>query len=279
MRPRLALVYSTRDPAGSGAAGLLAEIAGWERDKCPMAVECRRLRTGALLAGYDTEQVKFEFLDDTPDPLADAVIVLSRHASTSGRPTLTTHHTGNPTAEARLGGKPEKLAWSAPALSKLLLRLYSEEARERGLLEKYEISLEATHHGPTSNSKPLVFIEIGSTPREWTDPLAREAMASAVARALEEELPDCVPAAGFGGTHYPARFTRLHLESNYCMGHIIPKYAFAKGVPDHVIVQAVEKAWPRPAEVGLVERKSLRSADRRRVESILSGMGVPVEKI
>lgn len=279
MKPRLALVYSTSDPAGSGAAGELAEIVGWERAECPLAVECRLLRTGELLAGYNTEQVRFEFLDKTPDPMADAVVVLSRHASTSGRPTLTTHHTGNPTAEASLGGEPEKLAWSAPALSKLLLRLYAEEARERGLLDRYEVSLEATHHGPTSNRKPLVFIEIGSTPREWADPDARRAMASAVARALGAELPECVPAAGYGGTHYPARFTRLHLESEYCMGHIIPKYAFAKGVPDHVIAQAVEKTWPSTASVGLVEKKSLRSAERRRVESILAGMGVPVEKI
>ena len=278
-RPRLAIVYSTLDPAGSGAAARLVELLGGDRSECPRAVECTVLPGGVRLAGFSVEQVRFEFLDETPDPEADAVIVLSRHASQSGRPTLSAHHTGNPTREAGLGGDPETLAWSVPKLSSLLLRLYAEEAENAGLLGKYEVSLEATHHGPTSNRKPLVFIEIGSTPEEWRDEKAQKAMAAAVARALESDLPECEPAAGFGGTHYPRKFTRLHLEGELCFGHIIPKYAFARGVPDHVIVDAVRKSWPEPARVGVIERKSLRSADRRRVQLALDELGVPVRTV
>ena len=33
----------------------------------------------------------------------------------------------------------------------------------------YEITIEATHHGPTSLKKPLLFIEIGSTEKQWAD--------------------------------------------------------------------------------------------------------------
>jgi D-aminoacyl-tRNA deacylase len=276
---RFAIVYSIEDPAGSGAAKRLAELVGAEKGECLLAVDCKILSNGCYLAGYKGSQVEFEFLDETPDPGADAIIVLSRHASSSGRPTLTTHHTGNPTSEAALGGEPATLAWSAPPLSRLLLSLYREEAMERGLLDKYEVSLEATHHGPTSNRKPLVFIEIGSTPEEWRDPTAQEAMAAAVARALESSLPECKPAAGFGGTHYPIKFTRLHLEGEYCMGHIIPKYAFNRGVPDNVIVQAVKKTWPEIPRIALIEKKSLKGVHRRRVEEILSEMGVEVHYV
>jgi len=278
-RPRLALVYSMLDPAGSGAAARLIELLGGSKTQCPRAAECHELPDGTLLAGFPLEQVRFEFLDETPDPRADAVVVLSRHASQSGRPTLTTHHTGNPTDSAALGGEPLRLAISAPPLSSLLLRLYRAEAENMGLLEKYEVSLEATHHGPTGNKKPLVFIEIGSTPEEWRDRKAQEAMARAVARALEEPLPRCEPAAGFGGTHYPRKFTMLHLEGETCFGHIIPKYAFARGVPDRIIADAVSSTWPTPARVAVIEKKSLRAADRWRVNAVMESMGVPVRVV
>ena len=279
MRPKYALVYSVDDPAGRGSARRLADLAGADKAECPGAVECHILPGKVLLAGYPGRQVEFEFLDTTPDPGADVVIVLSRHASTSGRPTLTTHHTGNPTQQAALGGSPATLAYSAPQVSRLLLSLYREEAEARRLLEKYEVSLEATHHGPTNNRKPLVFIEIGSTPDEWRDPGAQEAMAAAVLRALSADLPECKLAAGFGGTHYPGKFTRIHLEGEYCMGHIIPKYAFNQGVLDSVVVEALKKTWPEPAGTALIEKKSLRGQDRRRVVRICEEMGVQVETI
>jgi D-aminoacyl-tRNA deacylase len=276
---RTALVYSVEDPAGSGAAHILAEILGAEKAACPRSVECRILPNGTLLAGYSGSQVEFEFLDETPDPRANAIIVLSRHSSTSGRPTLTTHHTGNPTGEALLGGDPATLAWSAPPLNRLLLRLYREEAKKRGLLGRYELSLEATHHGPTRNSKPLVFIEIGSTPEDWNDRKAQEAMAMAVARALESRLPECEPAAGFGGTHYPIKFTRIHLDGDYCLGHIIPKYAFNKGVSRDVIKQAILKTWPRKPLTALIEKKSLKGEHKRLVGEVMAEMGVNIVSV
>ena len=279
-RPRLALAYSTGDPVGSGVAARLRHIVGAERAECPRAVECFLLRTGQLLAGFRERQTELEFLDETPDPAAEAVIVLSRHASQSGRPTLTTHHTGNPApGEPLLGGRPGELSISAPPLSKLLLATYREEAEARGLLERYEISLEATHHGPTSTGKPLVFIEIGSTPKEWGDPDAQEAMASAVARSLEAPLPECRRAAGFGGTHYPRKFTRLHLETDVCMGHIIPKYAFQKGAGEDAVRQAILKTWPGPAEVAVYEKKSLRAEYRDMVKRVVEALGVPLERV
>ena len=280
MRPRIALVYSTEDPAGSGVARRIVAAVGAQKGECPRAVECYVLPDGTLLAGYREGQTRFEFLDETPDPGADAIVVLSRHASQSGRPTLSAHHTGNPTLDPpALGGEPGVLAYSAPPLSKLLLTLYREEAEQRGLLERYELSLEATHHGPTGNRKPLVFIEIGSTPEEWRDPEAQEAMAAAVLRALESSLPECTPAAAFGGTHYPRRFTRLHLESDLCLGHIIPRYAFQRGVPEHVIRQAVEKSWPAPARVAVYEKKSLKAAQRELVRSVVEPLGVELRAV
>ena len=275
---RLALAFSVRDPAGSGAAEALVSMAGGERVECPGAVVCYELAGGVRLGGYDEDTPFMEFLGSTPDPGAGAVVVLSRHSSESGARALTVHHTGNPTARV-FGGEPGRLALSYPALSRALLGAYRDEAEARGLLGSYDLKLEATHHGPTGVPKPVVFIEIGSTPEEWRDQKAREAMAAAVLRVIERGVGECPAAAGFGGGHYPVKFTRIHLEGDYCMGHILAKYAFREGVSEDVIIQAMERTHPAPAEVALVEKKSLRSQERRWLEEVLSKAGYRVEYV
>ncbi|GAB6148566.1 D-aminoacyl-tRNA deacylase [Stetteria hydrogenophila] len=278
-RGRLAVAYSVRDPAGSGAARILVELAGGERAECPGAVECYALSGGVMLGGFEVDTPFMDMLSETPDPAAEAVIVLSRHSGSSGVKTLSVHHTGNPT-DRTLGGRPRELALAYPQLSKALMLAYREEAEEAGILGEYDLKLEATHHGPTTVDKPVVFIEIGSGPEEWRDPRAQRAMAAAVLRVLESGPAEgCTPATGYGGGHYPVRFTKLHLESDYCFGHILAKYVLREGLDPNVIRQSVEKNYPTRPVKAVVEKKSLRSAERREFEGILRSLGVEVEFI
>ncbi len=279
-KPKLALAYSVRDPAGSGAVERLLRITDARDTECPHTVKCYRLEYyEVLVGGFDVDTPFFEFLDRAPDPEADAVIVLSRHSSESGAKTLTVHHTGNPSS-AVYGGEPGRLSIAYPALSKSLLKAYRAAAESRGILDEYDLKLEATHHGPTRPRKPLVFIEIGSTMNAWSDPRAQEAMAVAVLSVLEQGLEECIPAAGFGGSHYPIKFTRLQLESNYCLGHIIPKYAFRSDIDlPNITYQAVERTYPRRVDLALIEKKSLRSTERKNLEEILRNVGVDFEYV
>ncbi len=273
---RFALAYSVRDPAGSGVARILLELVGGDRVECPHAVECHRLSNGVILAGFDADTPYMEFLSSTPDPEAEAVIVLSRHSSSSGAKTLTVHHTGNPTSNT-FGGRPGELAIAYPSLSKALLAAYKAEAEEAGILGEYDLKLEATHHGPTTVTRPVVFIEIGSGPEEWRDPRARLAMARAVLRVIESgPARGCTPAAGYGGGHYPVKFTRLHFESEYCFGHILAKYAFREGLDSSVVRQSVEKTHPSPPRVAVVEKKSLKSSERKMLGGILEELGLEI---
>ena len=242
---RLGLVYSTEDPAGAGAAEALRGLLGGGAcgDPVPGAAACTELPGGHVLVGFPGDTTGYEWLAERL-PGLDAYIVLSRHASTSGKPTLSLHYPGNPGPEAALGGRPRELAYTWPRLFALLATLYHREATERGLLGDYSFSLEATHHGPTSVPKPVIFIEIGSTPDRWRDPRAHEAMAAAVAELLRS--PDahrglgCRTAIGVGGTHYPEKHTRLLLEGRYCYGHIFAKYTF-QHLDEEMLVQALEK--------------------------------------
>jgi len=275
LRVRPALAYSLKDPVGTAVARLLVELLGGEESRCSGAEECYALPRGVLVGGYSVDTYQMEHLDSSPDPAADLVVVLSRHSASSGRPSLTTHHTGNPTGRT-LGGDPYTLAVAAPPVSRMLLSLFREEAEARGLTEKYSVTLEATHHGPTRPSKPVVFIEVGSTPEEWRDPKALEAMATAVARFLEAGVvPECRVAAGFGEQHYPVKFTRIHLDGDYCMGHIIPRYALPETRED-VFLQAVRKNWPSPAETAVIHKKSVKSALRSRLVELLEAEGLEV---
>jgi D-aminoacyl-tRNA deacylase len=248
----LALVYSVEDAAGSGAAEKLTQLLPGGKD-CSIAgaAVCRYYPSlNTVLAGFHGETVNMEYLDEKLASFnPTAYIVLSRHASTSGKPTMSLHYPGNPGREARLGGKPRQLAYTWPRLFSLLARLYYEEASRRNLLERYSFSLEATHHGPTGLKRPIMFIEIGSEEKEWKDPEAREAMAAAVASLVRrfadngvEALPTgCRVAVGVGGTHYPEKHTRLLLEGKACYGHIFAKYVLGE-LDEEVLAQAVDKS-------------------------------------
>ncbi len=273
---RVAAAYSLRDPAGSGAARAFAELFGGERTECG-APECFEVN-GILVGGFNEDSINLEMLDEAPDPAADAVIVFSRHRSEAGRKSLTVHHPGNPTMEAPLGGEPGVLARSYPALAKALLLGLNDAAEETGLRETHEVTLEATHHGPTRPGKAIVFVELGSVEEDWRNPRGWETLAIAVKRALETlESLNCRPAAGFGGGHYPVKHTRIQLgDPGVCVGHVIPKYAFQQGLAEGAVRQALTKSFPGPAELAIVEKKSLKAAHRRLVEEEARALGVEI---
>jgi D-aminoacyl-tRNA deacylase len=270
--PRIAVAYSVNDPAARGSVEELVGLLAGDRVECSLAVDCWILDGGVRVAGFREDSVNLEHLDRSPDPQAEAVIVVSRHRAASGRKELTVHHVGNPTRRT-LGGEPEKLGVSFPLLASSLLVEYRREAERQGILGEYEVSLEATHHGPTGVEKPVVFIEIGSTPSEWSDKRAQRVLASTLARHIERGVePGCREAAAFGGSHYPLKFTSLVLRGEYCIGHIISKHAFNEGVAESVIIEAVEKTYPRRPGTVVVEKKSLRSAQRRMLSEIIGSL-------
>ena len=276
VEPRIAIAFSVNDPAAGGAIRELLELSASERIACKHATSCWILEEKVRVAGFNEDSVKLEYLDESPDPSAEAVIVVSRHRAASGRKALTVHHVGNPTGKT-LGGEPNRLGVSFPLLASSLLIEYEREAERTGIRGEYEISLEATHHGPTGIRKPVVFIEIGSTPEEWKDKRAQRALALTLINHLEKSIQlSCEEAAAFGGSHYPSKFTSLVLRGEYCIGHIISKHAFNEGVTEEIIIEAMEKTYPRKPGKALIEKKSLKSAQRKMLTQILERIGAKI---
>jgi len=202
----------------------------------------------------------------------EAFIFCSRHRAESGRPALLVHSTGNLGPEALFGGKPYQLSVSAPSLVSTALKKLNEERNCLGLNE-FDVSLEVTHHGPTSMKTPLVFIELGSSEEYWTHKEGASAVAAAVMDCTSESLSgDSV--IGFGGTHYASKFNKIVLENNYKIGHIAPKHAI-NGLTEDVLNQMITRS-SNPIKCAIIDWKGMNAENKAHVLPMLEGANIEV---
>lgn len=274
LRARVALVYSTRDLAGTGIAENVRNLLGF-REAGILAGNPYYVYEDIVLAGFNEDVIYFDFLDEFFD--VEYYIILSRHSSKARVKSLTVHHTGNPGSRADAGGRPRELSIAFPPMAKKLISLLNRYAEEEGLKEEYDITLEVTHHGPTNLRRPLVFIEIGSTPEEWSDPKARSIIARVVIDSITSPLPECIPATGFGGGHYARKHTKVMLTTEYCLGHIFSKHVM-DDVDEDVILQAFTKSLPQSKAV-VIEKKGVRSLQRKLIRDVALRHGLEVVEV
>ena len=226
-------------------------------------------RGDVWLIATEKPQVRASHLDAFFDP--DYYVFASRHRSTSEKKTLTVHTPGNLTPDAELGGRPRELALSEPGAVKAALMELKKIRDERSL--DYAVSLEATHHGPSELRKPVLFVEVGSTPREWRDHEAVEAVARAALKAAENRAR-YEAGIGIGGNHYAPLHTKAVLETDIALGHIIPSYAIE--ALDHAVFrEAVEKSG---ASFGFLDWKGMKKAQREKMISMAERAGMPLKR-
>ena len=146
---------------------------------------------------------------------------LSKHAAESGVLALTCHSTGN-FSEANFGGNKRQVAIPHPQLQKSYLQQLWHQ--KENFLD-FQITIEATHHGPTALNKPTLFIEIGTTEKQWTDVNLCNSIAEIVVDVMSQKSTSHPVALCFGGTHYPEKFTKELLEGDFALGTVVPKHA------------------------------------------------------
>lgn len=164
----------------------------------------------------------------------DGYVFLSKHASESGTLALTCHSTGN-FGDAMFGGFANQVAIPHPHVQKSYMKRLWEK---RDLFSKFDITIEATHHGPTALSKPTLFIEIGTTEQQWNDKKLCEDVAKIIVQEMSVKPKKHDMAICFGGTHYPEKFNKELLEGELALGTIIPKHGLDNldpGLFDHVL--------------------------------------------
>ncbi|MHB8103015.1 MAG: D-aminoacyl-tRNA deacylase [Methanosarcina sp.] len=274
--PKITIICSAPDLASQNIKKHLLSLKEWKPLELPenSGFSAARKSSDGKFRLVEIEEIHVfqDGLDkklETAGLPASLIIFASKHRGKEEVNSLTVHCTGNPSEEARLGGRPKELAVSSPPAMKSILKEMKRLAEEKGL--KYDVTLEVTHHGPTELSVPSIYAEIGSTEKQWEDVEAGEVAAKAILAVSLEEVP---VALGFGGGHYAMRQTGLLLETDISFGHNFPKYQL-DFVDEALIRQAVEKS---NADFAYFDRKSMKSEDRNRISAILEKLGLKVLK-
>ena len=205
--------------------------------------------------------------------IQSSYIFLSKHVSKSGTPTLTCHSTGNYAGNSN-GGNSREIAVSYPYLQKqYILHIVNVKSAT----PNYDIVIEATHHGPTSLKSPVLFVEIGSTEREWTDRNAASIVCDCILDVIESDLKCCKKVGiGLGGTHYPIKFNKLLLESEFGLAAIATKYDL-QSIDKNMLGQMIFKSIEKVTHV-VVDWKGL-GKEKNRIMCLVADTGLDILKV
>ena len=205
------LVAYRDDPAGYNMAKFLSQ-------KMTLDGEIYRGKCYDLLL-IPTPAISADWLQEKYD--YDGFVFLSKHAAESRVLALTCHSTGN-FSEAKFGGNPKQMAIPHPFIQKKYLQTLWENKSQ---FSDFQITIEATHHGPTALTKPTIFIEIGTTEKQWTDVSLCYSVAVLVHTVMSQSISPSPMAICFGGTHYPDKFTKELISGKFSLGTVVPKHA------------------------------------------------------
>ena len=234
------LIAFKNDPAGHNMAKFISQDMNKDGDVY--------LGKNYDLIEIDSPVISADWLDEKYD--YDGFIFLSKHAAESGTLALTCHSTGN-FNEAKFGGNDKELAIPYSNLQKNYMQKLWDN---RESFPEFEITIEATHHGPTHLKKPSIFVEIGTTSLQWNDETLCSSVAQLVMDTLEKPSHSYPFVICFGGTHYSEKFTKELLFGKYALGTVMPKHALEflnHDLFEHLITQNYG------AEAALLDWKSL----------------------
>ncbi|MDD3083556.1 MAG: D-aminoacyl-tRNA deacylase [Candidatus ainarchaeum sp.] len=197
------------------------------------------------------------------------IIVLSKHQSITGKPSLTTHSIGN-FSKADFGGIEKKLCGSLAKINTNFLRELNN--KNELLEEKFLVCYEVTHHGPFSE-KNVSFIELGSSKKEWVVKENAKIIAETVVDSTLKENNDKI-VIGIGGGHYAPDFSKLALRKNYSFGHICPQYQLDY-LDEDLLEQMISKT---KAEQIILDWKGLKQ-NKEKIVSLCKKSGLEFERV
>ncbi len=245
MKLNPAIVYYPGDPAARGTAEILENEYGIKVLQIPKDAPF-----------YDFEDVE-----------SKVIIVLSRHKSVKEVKSFTVHFPGNISPSADLGGKPRELSLAFPTLGCKLLQALKTAASD---VPEYQVTYEATHHGPTIN-KAIIFIEIGSTEKQWKERKNHEVLAEAIA-TYDDYNPSNEKTVWIGGPHYSSRASKRCLEQGIRFGHIAAKYA-VEHIDKDMFLKIVSKNIENIEKI-YIEKKSVKAERRKEMISWANELGI-----
>jgi D-aminoacyl-tRNA deacylase len=221
------------------------------------------------------------FLDDlkTKNIKLDFIIFASRHVSKTSRPSLLIHTTGNWNDNADFGGVPNDLSKTSALLLKMGYESLIENVKS-AQLNGFPIDMEVTHHGPTILDKPLVFMELGSSIKEWSNLIAGKVVAESIINTIYKYERNYHQSnrigLGFGGTHYAPNFSRILLKNEIAFSFICPKY-FIMDL-DESKISLMMKNTVEKVDCFVIDWKGINSEGKRHLIPMLEKFNIPILK-
>ena len=262
-----AIIASSKDPAGINIKDNLLELFDFEKIDEKFDDNGVYQNKNIKLYLTNDELVYSENIDERIN--ADFLIFASKHRSKENTPSFAVHAIGN-WNEARLGGKEKQLCPSSAVLLKNMFIELNENAKNTD----YEITLEATHHG-TFVEKPAVFVEIGSTEKEWNEKQNGEIIAKTIMNAIKNENKNYKIAIGIGGPHYCSNFNKIALSTDIALSHICPKYSL-QSLGEELISQAIKKTKEK-VDFFVLDWKGL-GTEKQRIIEMLNKLNIKYER-
>lgn len=272
MASEYTLVCSKQDLASSTISNCLTEKYGFSEIPEKNTTFASSDYPGIVLHISENNLLHLDNLDEKY-PNTSCYIFLSQHRSQANIPALTCHWTGN-FGNNKFGGKERELGICYPWIQKQYL---IELNKKKDNVPKYDIIIESTHHGPTSLKKPILFVEIGSTKEQWTDNNAANTVCNSLFTVLTRKKGLCEKVAvGLGGNHYPTKFNKILLESEYGLGSIAAKHDLPY-LDNSMIVQMIHKNVEK-VTFAIVDAKGL-GKEKSRILTAMDEVGIEVVKI
>ena len=238
----------------------------------------------------DSKLIHAEDLDKQIE--ADVFIFISKHAAKEERKSLTLHAIGN-FGKAEFGGREKTLCIAPSVYLKNIFNELSKNAQD----SDYEASIEATHHGPYLE-KPVLFVEIGSSEKEWIDENAGNIIAKSIINIIKkdnnifneknliinnesmkkinnDENNNYESVFVIGGSHYNHVANKVMLKTDLAVGHICAKYNL-ENLDESLIKEAMEKTIPK-AKFVLLEWKGL-GKEKARILEILEKNNIEFQR-
>ncbi len=125
---------------------------------------------------------------------------------------------------------------------------------------------------------PTMFAELGSSPAQWNDLKAAEAVGHAAIEAISKPAESSTKTVlGIGGPHYNGKFTRLALDSDIAFGHMIPKYALSY-IDAQILKQCIERTSEK-VEHAVLDWKGIKGENKQPLVTMLEETETNFEKV
>ncbi|WP_423793334.1 D-aminoacyl-tRNA deacylase [Methanocaldococcus indicus] len=214
---------------------------------------------------FDIYYTEKDLLDIKREDLkkSDYYIFLSKHRSERNLPSLTVH----------VPGLLDKEICPADAVLNTLILKNLNKYNNIG----YNVSFEVVHHTPTDLDGYSVFVEIGSSEKEWTNEKAGKIVANAIVESIEclenQDYEELDRVLGIGGGHYAPKFTKLALQNKYYFGYLVPKYI---NIKEDILKQMLNKS---EIDKVLIDWKGCKSEMKKKCISFFENSGIEWEKV